>query len=138
MQPSLFTRLAVAEAELRAVKEILADVLDILAEMKANQDEMRQDHDARRGRPERLLADQRRPWWRRLGNHNSIFGRAGLPIRANLILIRAFLKHHNTSALDQIPKDDLAFWKGMGRAAIAGLFLISVFMIGLYQLLYHN
>ncbi len=40
----LFTRLAVAEAELRAVKEILADVLDILAEMKANQDEMRQDH----------------------------------------------------------------------------------------------
>ena len=76
LQPSLFTRLAVAEAELRAVKEILADVLEILAEMKANQDEMRQDHDARRGRAERPLTDRRRPWWRRLGNHNSIFGRA--------------------------------------------------------------
>ena len=76
LQPSLFTRLAVAEAELRAVKEILADVLDILAEMKANQDEMRQDHDARRGRAERPLTDQRRPWWRRMGNHNSICGRA--------------------------------------------------------------
>ena len=138
MQPSLFTRLAVAEAELRAVKEILADVLDILAEMKANQDEMRQGYDAGRGRAERLLTDQRRPWWERLGNDNSIFGRARLPIRANLMLIRAFLKDHNTSALDQTPKDDLAFWKGMGRTAIAGLFLIAVFMIGLYQLLNHN
>ena len=43
------------------MEEILADVLDILAEVKANQDEMRQDHDARLGRVERLLTDQRRP-----------------------------------------------------------------------------
>jgi hypothetical protein len=134
----LFTRPAVAEAELRAMEEILADVLDILAEVKANQDEMRQDHDARLGRVERLLTDQRRPWWQRLGNDNSIFGRARAPIQANLMLITTLIKDHNMSVLDQIQKDDLAFWKGMGRTAIIGLFLTAVFMIGLYQLLNHN
>jgi hypothetical protein len=134
----LFTRLAVAEAELQAIEEILADVLDILAEVKANQDEMRQDHDARLGRMERLLTDQRRPWWQRLGNDNSIFGRARPPIQANLMLTTALLKDHSMSALDQIPKDDLAFWKDMGRTVIIGLFLTAVFMIGLYQLLNHN
>ena len=120
------------------MEEILADVLDILAEVKANQDEMRQDHDARLGRVERLLTDQRRPWWQRLGNGNSIFGRARAPIQANLMLITTLIKDHNMSVLDQIQKDDLAFWKGMGRTAIIGLFLTAVFMIGLYQLLNHN
>ena len=125
------TRLAIAEAGLRALEEILADVLDILAEVKAKQDEMPQDHDARR-------TDQRRRWWQRLGNNNSIFGRARLPIQSKLMLDRALLKSHHTSVLDEIPKDDLAFWKGMGRTAITGLFLMTVFMIGLYQLLNHN
>ena len=129
----MFTRPAVAEAELRAIEEILADVLDILAEVNA-----RQDHDARLGRVERLLTDQRRPWWQRLGNDNSIFGRARAPIQANLMLITTLIKDHNMSVLDQIQKDDLAFWKGMGRTAIIGLFLTAVFMIGLYQLLNHN
>jgi hypothetical protein len=134
----LFTRPAVAEAELRAMEEILADVLDILAEVKANQDEMRRDHDARLGRVERLLTDQRRPWWQRLGNDNSMFGRARAPIRANLMLITALLKDYNMSVLHQIPKDDLAFWKSIGRTAIIGLFLTAVFTIGLYELLNHN
>ncbi len=58
MQPSLFTRLAVAEAELRAMK-------DMLAELKVNQDELRQDRDERRWRAERLLADQQRGAWGR-------------------------------------------------------------------------
>ena len=58
MQPSLFTRLAVVEAELLAVK-------DMLAELKVNQDELRQDRDEWRWRAERLLADlQRGAWWR--------------------------------------------------------------------------
>jgi chromosome condensin MukBEF ATPase and DNA-binding subunit MukB len=58
VQPSLFTRLAVAESELRAMK-------DMLAEMKVNQDELRQDRDEWRWRAERLLADlQRGAWWR--------------------------------------------------------------------------
>jgi chromosome condensin MukBEF ATPase and DNA-binding subunit MukB len=58
LQPSLFTRLAVAEAELRAMK-------DMLAELKVNQDELRQDRDEWRWRAERLLADQQRgAWWR--------------------------------------------------------------------------
>ena len=38
----------------------------LLAEVKANRDELRQDRDEWRGRAERLLTDQRRPWWRRL------------------------------------------------------------------------
>jgi hypothetical protein len=98
LQPSLFTRPAVAEAELRAMEEILADVLDILAEVKANQDEMRQDHDARLGRVERLLTDQRRPWWQRLGNDNSIFGRARAPIQANLMLITTLISAYPVNA----------------------------------------
>ena len=58
MQPSLFTRLAVVEAELLAVK-------DMLAELKVNQDELRRDCDEWRWRAERLLADlQRGAWWR--------------------------------------------------------------------------
>jgi hypothetical protein len=58
LQPSLFTRLAVVESELRAMK-------DMLAEMKVNQDELRQDRDEWRWRAERLLADlQRGAWWR--------------------------------------------------------------------------
>jgi hypothetical protein len=134
----LFTRLAVAEAELRAMEEILGDVLDILAEVKANQDQKRQDQDARLGRVERLLTDQRRPWWQRLGNDSSIFGRARAPIQANLMLIRALLKDHNMSVPYQSPKDDLVFWKNIGRTVIIGLLLIAVFTVGLYQLLNHN
>ena len=58
MPPSLFTRLAVAEAELRAMK-------DMLAELKVNHDELRKDRDEWRWRAERLLADQQRgAWWR--------------------------------------------------------------------------
>ena len=57
MQPSLFTRLAVVEAELRAMR-------DMLAELKVNQDELRRDRDEWRWRAERLLADlQRGAWW---------------------------------------------------------------------------
>jgi argininosuccinate lyase len=58
LQPSLFTRLAVVESELRAMK-------DMLAELKVNQNELRQDRDEWRWRAERLLADlQRGAWWR--------------------------------------------------------------------------
>ena len=58
MQPSLFTRLAVVEAELSAMK-------DMLAELKVNQDELRRDRDEWRWRAERLLADlQQGAWWR--------------------------------------------------------------------------
>jgi hypothetical protein len=58
VQPSLFTRLAAVEAELAAMR-------DMLAEMKVNQDELRRDRDEWRWRAERLLADlQRGAWWR--------------------------------------------------------------------------
>ena len=51
MQLSLFTRLNAVEAELRALK-------DLLAELKVNQDELRRDRDEWRWRAGRLLADQ--------------------------------------------------------------------------------
>ena len=36
----------------------------MLAEVKANRDELRQDRDEWRGRAERLLTDQRKLWWK--------------------------------------------------------------------------
>ena len=51
MQLSLFTRLNAVEAELKAMK-------DLLAELKVNQGELRRDRDEWRWRAERLLADQ--------------------------------------------------------------------------------
>ena len=58
MQPSLFTRLAAVEAELLAMR-------DMLAELKVNQDDLRRDRDEWRWRAERLLAElQRGAWWR--------------------------------------------------------------------------
>ncbi len=123
LQPSLSTRLAAAEAELRSIEEVLADVLDILAAVKASQDEMRQNHDAPGGRAERLGTEQWRTWWRRLSKSLSILGRARLPI------------HPIMPTGDQVQKDELAFWKSMGRIAVTGLFLMTIFMIGLYQLM---
>jgi hypothetical protein len=50
VQTSLFTRLAVVEAELLAMREVLA-------QLNVNQDEPRHDRDEWRWRAERLLAD---------------------------------------------------------------------------------
>ncbi len=55
----LAVKLAALDAEVKGLR-------DLLAEVKANRDELRQDRDDWRGRAERLLTDQRRPWWRRL------------------------------------------------------------------------
>ena len=66
MEPSLFSRLIVAEAELRAMKNMLAEILDKLAEVEANQDELRQDQEERWRVAERLLTDRRPSWWRRV------------------------------------------------------------------------
>ena len=62
MQPSRFSRLEVAEAELRAIK-------DTLAELRVNHDELRKDRDEWRWQAERLLAEKQQGalWrWRRL------------------------------------------------------------------------
>jgi chromosome condensin MukBEF ATPase and DNA-binding subunit MukB len=61
LQPSLFTRLTVVEAELLAMK-------DMLAELKVNQDELRRDRDEWRWRAERLLADLQQGTWSRWCN----------------------------------------------------------------------
>jgi predicted metal-dependent hydrolase len=61
LQPSLFTRLAAVEAELSAMR-------DMLAELKVNQDELRRDRDEWRWQAERLLADLQRGVWRRWRN----------------------------------------------------------------------
>ena len=56
---ALATKLATLEAEVRGLR-------DLLAEVKSNRDEVRQDRDEWRGRAERLLTDQRKPWWHRI------------------------------------------------------------------------
>jgi hypothetical protein len=128
LQPSLFTRLAAAEVELRSVKDTLAEVLDVLAELKATQDAMREG-EAERRRAEPLLTGRQRPWWR-VDDAVSILGRALLPIREKLNRIRIL----NAAALDGFYNDDLVFWRDMARISITGLFLLTIFMIGLYQL----
>ncbi len=55
----LAVRLAAAEAELAGLKALLEEI-------RSSRDDLRGDRDAWRGRAERLLVDQRRPWWRRL------------------------------------------------------------------------
>jgi hypothetical protein len=56
----LAVKLAASEAELTGLKALLAEV-------KANRENLRQDRDDWRGRAERLLAGpQRQAWWRRL------------------------------------------------------------------------
>ncbi len=55
----LAIKLAALDAEVKGLR-------DLLAKVQANRDELRQDRDDWRGRAERLLTDQRRPWWRRL------------------------------------------------------------------------
>jgi chromosome condensin MukBEF ATPase and DNA-binding subunit MukB len=65
LQPSLFTRLTVVESELRAMK-------DMLAQLKVNQDELRQDRDEWRWRAERLLADLQRGAWGRWWNRAAV------------------------------------------------------------------
>ncbi len=51
---------------LAAAEEKIEGLKALLAEVRASRDELRQDRDEWRGRAERLLTDQRRPWWRRL------------------------------------------------------------------------
>ena len=65
-ETALRVRLASLDAEIVGLKAVLIERDRVLAEVKANRDELREDRDAWRGRAERLLTDQRRPWWRRL------------------------------------------------------------------------
>lgn len=48
------------------MKDMLAEILDKLAEVEVNQDELRQDQDERWQVAERLLTDRRPSWWRRV------------------------------------------------------------------------
>jgi hypothetical protein len=122
LQSSLFTRVAATEAELRALEDILADVLDILAEVKANQDESRRNPDAAGGAAKRPATDQRRTWRQRLGAL-FLFRRPRFPGR------------RRKSVPDRATEDEMAFWKITGRIAAVCLALVTVFLIGLYHLL---
>ncbi len=136
MSPSLFTRLAAAEDELRSVKDTLAEVLAVLAEIKATQDAMRQDHDEpRRAKPFPIGQQWR---WRQSGGGGSIVGRALLSIQAIPSRVRTLIENRNAGEADEITGDELVFWKEIARTAITGLFLLTIFMIGLYHLLNHG
>lgn len=52
-------KLAAIEAEVRGLRELLAEV-------RTNRDELRADRDEWKGKAERLLTDQRKPWFRRM------------------------------------------------------------------------
>ena len=68
-QVSLFTRLAAVEAELKDLKDRVAD-------LKADHDAMRKDRDEWRWRAERLLADRERGFLDRLSDRvETAFGR---------------------------------------------------------------
>ncbi|MBV9289012.1 MAG: hypothetical protein JO288_14555 [Hyphomicrobiales bacterium] len=89
MQPSLFTRLAVAEAQAQAMKDALAEVVEMLAEVRANQDELRQDHDEWKQWAERLLTDQRKSSWRRIGGWMRRPARLPLPHSVSVGYVRS-------------------------------------------------
>ena len=125
MQPSLFTRVTEVEAELRAVKDVLAEMLDILAEVKANQDEMRREREEPAGAESFPMDPPLR--WRRRAQARLMAGVRALPR-----FMRRRLADRDEPTTD---KDDLAFWKEMARSAMTGLFLLTALMIGLYQLL---
>jgi len=55
----LAARVATLDAEIKGLR-------DLLAEVKASRDELRGERDEWRGRADRLLQDLQRPWWRRL------------------------------------------------------------------------
>ena len=60
-------RLAALDAEIKGLRELLAEVKANRDELRANRDEVRADRDDWKGRAERLLTDQRPPSvWRRL------------------------------------------------------------------------
>ena len=131
MQPSIFTRVAAVEAELQSVKDALDQMLDILAEMKANQDEMRRERDESGGvAPASMDPSFPRRWRMRQGVIARM--RALRRIGVSRIMRVGSLAEHDEAATDH---DDHAYWKVMARSAIAGLFLLTVFMIGLYRLL---
>ena len=133
MSPSLFTRLAAAEDELRSVKDTLDEVLAVLAEMKASQDAGRRDDDERR-RTE-FFPRGRRWRWRALRGGGSFLGRVLLSVQAAPTRLRAVIESRNTGEADEITGDELVFWKEIARTAITGLFLLTLLMIGLYHIL---
>lgn len=57
--PDVAAKLAALDAEVKGLR-------DMLAEVRAHRDDLRSDRDEWKGRAERLLTDQRRPWWKRL------------------------------------------------------------------------
>lgn len=128
MHPSLFTRVAATEEELRTVEDILAEVLDILAEVKANQDKIRQDHDARRDVAERPTRDRGQLWRRLRDGVGSLTQRAGTPFSQ-------LFAGNPWRELNSSQKDERTFWKIIGQIAIAGLFLMTIFLVGLYRLI---
>ena len=61
-QPDLAARLAIAEAEVKGLRELLAERDRLLAEVKTSRDEARHSRDYWRAK----LLKERRPWWKRL------------------------------------------------------------------------
>jgi len=59
-------RLAALDAEIRGLRELLAEVKTSRDELRADREGLRAERDEWKGRADRLLTDQRPSWWRRL------------------------------------------------------------------------
>jgi len=91
LQLSLFTRVNAVEAELRAMKELVA-------ELKVNQNELRRDRDEWRWRAERLLADQEGgPLWRWRKRADAVLDTAAASLSKLAVDLRAKLAENRVS-----------------------------------------
>jgi hypothetical protein len=126
MQPSLFTRLTAAEEELRTVKERLAEIVDVIAELKASEDATLLAHAT-------TVEPDRRPT-----GIGGLLARARVTAYNGLRWLGTTLVDTGDSLRSRVSTDDLSFWKEMGRTAIAGVVLLAIFAIGVYQLVKHS
>ena len=107
---------------------MLDQMLDILAQVKANQEEMRRERDEPR---EAAPVPTDPPLPRRRIRESAIARVLALRRTGAGWFARTPFADREELATDN---DDHAFWKVMVRSAITGLFLLTVFVIGLYQL----
>ncbi len=118
------------EADLRAVEDVLAEMLDILAEMKANQNAMRMEP-GELGGAEPLPADP--PLLR--AQETVIARWRGLRRTGAGQLMKTLFTDADEATTD---RGEVAFWKAMGRTAITGMVVLTTFLLGLFQLLKHS
>jgi hypothetical protein len=110
LQLSLFTRLNAVEAELKAMK-------DVLAELKVNQNELRRDRDEWRWRAERLLVDQEGgALWRWRKRADAALDAVAASLSRLTVVVRAGLGENGASR-DELRRHAAAWLRRFERLA---------------------